>query len=835
MGPKSDNIPELGTDKLNKTIGQPQLSSQPEVKYRPMPHSDVAGGEAYPVWRVRFELAFDRSVGFGLDANGDIVLGRGKDAPDFIDLSPYAGEVLGVSRRHLMLRPTATKLFVLDLGSTNGTWLNGRPVGVNTPYHLTDGDLLALGRLQFVVRIIRRPTGHTAALREKADLGEALIQMAQTITSQLELDEILSQALEMAMSLTAAGESAIWLVDEQTGELFLEAERGIQDEQIKRTRLPVTDTLAGEVIKTGKSLRASRKTQDEQIKIKTGHLVEAVIYAPLNLGGVAFGVLSAAHREPGKEFSKQDEKLLAAIADFAAIAVQNSRLYQATDKALARRVGELGALNEISNAALTSLDLNKVHEVLMEQVHRHWQLESATLWLLDERANALTSFSDLQTQKGREGTRSLRIGEGVVGQVAQTGEPQVVNDLQTLPDFSRDAESTLKLRAQSTVCVPLLIKEQVVGVLALSGKQKGVFTDEDIKRLQAFANPVATAIQNARMIAQAEMERTTVRATADMLSQPLMIIDEQGQLILSNQAADALLETVRQWQAEDSRSPGPLARLLEGLSRSVESTSDISVGDKTYVATLNHAPQVGTIIVMQDVTNVRRLERARTEFVEALSHDVRSPLQSIRGYAQLLQDERLAYQQCAGLASGILESSDRVLKMVNQLLDVALLSEAPQAPHSSCDLADMAASAIGDLKGVALTKSIDLDFEVLGTPYQIEGDAMRLYRSVLNLVDNAIKYSPEGSRVLVRLTFGGENVVLQVRDDGPGIPEEDLPHIFEKYFRAGQTSGKEPGIGLGLALVKATAEVHGGEVTVQNIESHGAEFVIKIPATLRVG
>jgi len=195
--------------------------------------------------------------------------------------------------------------------------------------------------------------------------------------------------------MTLAGEAAVWLVDEQTGELFLEAQRGIEDERIRRMRLPATDdSLVGKVVKTGKPIRASREPGGEPIKVKTGYLVESLIYVPLTLGGVTFGVLAAAHREEGKQFTQRDEKILSDIGDFAAIAVQNSRLYQATDRALAVRVKELAALNELMQAVTSSLDLRRVHEVLMEQVRRHWEVEAAALWLVDEATQRMQLFSD---------------------------------------------------------------------------------------------------------------------------------------------------------------------------------------------------------------------------------------------------------------------------------------------------------------------------------------------------------------------------------------------------------------------------------------------------------
>ena len=255
-------------------------------------------------------------------------MGTDPGAQAAVDLTPYDALDLGVSRRHVKLYPSGANVFVVDLGSTNGTQINGEPLKENQLRKLANGDLLSLGKLEMVVRVIQGPAAHVEGLRHQADLADALAVLAKAITSRLDLDAVLDQALGMAMSLTSAREAAIWLVDAQTQELFLEAERGIQDESVRRMRLPVTDRLVSKVIQTGAPLSASREVSGEEVKVRTGYTVEALLYVPLVHGDETLGVLAAAHRDPGKVFGPRDEKLLSAVADFAAIAIQNTWLYK---------------------------------------------------------------------------------------------------------------------------------------------------------------------------------------------------------------------------------------------------------------------------------------------------------------------------------------------------------------------------------------------------------------------------------------------------------------------------------------------------------------------------
>jgi signal transduction histidine kinase len=148
-----------------------------------------------------------------------------------------------------------------------------------------------------------------------------------------------------------------------------------------------------------------------------------------------------------------------------------------------------------------------------------------------------------------------------------------------------------------------------------------------------------------------------------------------------------------------------------------------------------------------------------------------------------------------------------------------------------CDLIEIVGQAVNDMHNAAAAKSMSLDFQVIGDPYVIQGDAAHLYRSVFNLMDNAVQYSPEGEQVFVALCFSHNEILIRVRDTGPGIPPDDLPLLFDRYYRGKQSN--QSGVGLGLELVRATVEAHRGAVVARNVEDGGAEFIITLPSTLR--
>lgn len=812
------DIQKSGTDKFGSGFLSDLGTIDAEVTYRPIPQQiDMDSAGDRPVWRVRFDLATDHSQRFGLDINGEVIFGRNIDAPNLVDLSRFGADELGVSRQHLTLKPTATDLFVVDLGSTNGTLCNNESIDKNSKYALVNGDTLTLGRLHFVVHIIKRPLVQTSVLGPRLHLEDALLQITKSVTSQLDLDEVLNQIAEMAMSLTSAGETGIWLVDEYTGELFLEAERGIKDERVRRMRLPIRkDTLVGKVIRTGTPVRARRRPGQDQIKVTTNYLVEALVYVPVTLGKKTLGVLAAVHRQPGKQFNERDERLLTAIADAAAVAIQNARLYEATDKALERRVQELSALTEVSRTVSSLLDLGDVYHVLAEQVNKHWPVEAVQLWLLNEREKML---SLLPPDGNQAAAKRYPADRGIIGQVTTTGEAILCNEVITHPEYDKEVDGLDGRSPESIACVPLR-SNRIVGVLALFNKADGIFTDEDLYRLRAFANPIATAIENARLFAEADRQRAAIQATVQALSQPLIILDERGEVLISNQAANAILET-------------HMAKLFEAFSNGVGSTLEVVLDEQTYLSTTEHLPDLGTIIVMQDITYVKQLEQERSDFMHALSHDLKSPLTSIMGWSQLLEKMQPLDEKGFRYVNRIMAASDRMLVMIDRLLKTVDQRDSVQLAQEPCDLMQIVGKIVGDVQGAALHKSIKVDVHHEGAPYQILADSTRMYHMILNLVDNAIKYSPENTQVDVWLHFRATGITILVQDDGPGIPKDDLDFVFDKYYR-GKQADLQPGAGLGLSVVRTIAEVHGGQVAVANLPDRGAEFMITLPGSIRL-
>jgi len=811
-----------------------QLSSfrQPDNNmpgdYLPIPYPSPT--DKHPVWRVQMDILNMGPVeSVKLAINGDVILGVMEDQANIVNLGKYDARSLGVSRRHLMLRPTDTVLLGLDLDSTNGTRRNGQPVSSNTPQAIRNGDVLSLGNLQLAVHIVEGPGEWTSQLDDEQDMAGALVRLATVITSQLKIDDVLGRILTMTIDITNSDAATLWLIDEKSGDLLLRAEQGIDDRTARLMNIPAKgDYLINQVIKTCRPLRVSRQITNEAVKVKTKYLVEAVILAPLLIGDIPIGVLAAIHHHKGRDFSAQDENRLSTISKFAVIAIQNSRDYEATNRTLAKRVDELAAINSMSQSLSAALDMNGVYDVLRTHIRMHWAVDNVCLWLLDEAEQILEPFPKPTFHK------SYEIGEGLIGKVAQNMEaalgqnvPLQYSPLEE-PNDSNDA--ALLLVDHAIACVPLIMKNKIIGVLAVLSKQRGFFDKEDLRLLQSFSHPAAVAIQNAQLFSYIEEQWATVLAAMNMLPHPLMIVNKQGKMVVSNKAAKSLLLEVRD-QAQKTGEPfnpsKPLLQLLEGLSESRWRTREIAVGDRVFVTTVEDSSWVGTVILMQDITQVSVADNPNIETLELILNEINTLNDSVKGLTHLVRDTELSQSQIKELTSKIFQLSEQAAAASSQLFNVATRSKTVESDVKSCSLKETVERVIQDTQGVALAKSIRCDFQVTGKPFEIQCDCTLLYRGIMKLVKNAIDVSPAKSTVSVKMIYKSDEFTLSVADAGRGYSSKDKEQLFTRDYSPEDKDQPAKHTIRNLAAVKAAITASGGSIKVRDGEKVGSIFEIR--------
>jgi two-component system phosphate regulon sensor histidine kinase PhoR len=335
-----------------------------------------------------------------------------------------------------------------------------------------------------------------------------------------------------------------------------------------------------------------------------------------------------------------------------------------------------------------------------------------------------------------------------------------------------------------------------------------------------------------------EAERGKLEALLASLEEAVVAIDREGRIVHHNAAATTLLgldassASLRLWEA--ARLPGLEEQARRTLDRGVAGRLTVEFGGRSL--DLSFAPAAGgagAVVAARDVTEQRRYDDLRKEFVANVSHELRTPLSLIRGYVETLRDGALTdTQRAPEFLETIERNVARLSALVDDLLEISRLeSGRPVAQPRPLETRAFLDKLIETYRPLAARKSQDLQLEASPSPTGIEADPDLLERALGNLLDNAIKYTPDGGRIRLAAFAEGNDTLISVADSGIGIPEKDLPRVFERFYRVDKSRSRElGGTGLGLAIVKHIAQLHGGSVTVRSHAGGGSTFTLRFPA-----
>jgi signal transduction histidine kinase len=272
-----------------------------------------------------------------------------------------------------------------------------------------------------------------------------------------------------------------------------------------------------------------------------------------------------------------------------------------------------------------------------------------------------------------------------------------------------------------------------------------------------------------------------------------------------------------------------ISRALSGTATEPE---EAGIGDTTLSLTARPLVNGGAVVALFDLTPIRKLEAVRRDFVANVSHELRTPLTIIGGFAETLQDPDVPADKRAEFAKTIFANAQRMQRIVDELLDLSRIESGHWKPRAQpVRIADVAGEVFGRVAAAAKTKGIVLDTRIGPAAEVVYADRTGLEQILLNLVENALRHTPDGGRITVETTTAENGVNLIVNDTGTGIPPEHLPRIFERFYRADSGRSRESGgTGLGLAIVKHMVEAHDGTVRAESVVGAGTTIRIFFPS-----
>lgn len=573
------------------------------------------------------------------------------------------------------------------------------------------------------------------------------------------------------------------------------------------------------------------------------------LFVPMKVKDELVGVLILGQKSAGRSYTQQDLDFLQAVANQAAAGLENARLYQALHAELRsneRRV-------EAFRAAAVELTLEEQPGPAMARL-----VEVARVLVGADAGAVMTrqAGSEAQTVFATSVAEGLppRMEDGAEGRMAALLEAS------SSTAAARGSATSVLLRSRGQrgpesayVAVPFACKDHSGGLLFMERETGGeAFTDADERLLNLFGVLASVMLDNMRLFREEARERATLGAIQASMMEGLLVLDAEKQIVYVNRAAGQLLGI-----SEDESRGHDLRRALARRLRdfddhgsAVFDTLDaLEPGadpvDLTVLRPLRHdlevtvfpiasaavTPMTGMLI--RDVTEQRDLDRRRDTFVSVASHELRTPMTGIVGFAELLMEAGPADDKHKRWLQYVLDQANRLTVILDDMLDVSRIQAGgTNLTIERLRVADVADEVLAGLRTTYDTHLFDLDIPA-DLP-KVLADRDKLSQVLINLVSNAAKYSPEGGRVLVRARPGvtsPDDIVIEVRDEGLGIAPEDIGRLFETFFRVSRPETHEiRGTGLGLYIVKSLAELMRGSVWVESDLGAGSTFYVSLPA-----
>jgi signal transduction histidine kinase/HAMP domain-containing protein len=515
---------------------------------------------------------------------------------------------------------------------------------------------------------------------------------------------------------------------------------------------------------------------------------------------------------------------------------QLSRSFEQMRIRLKARLQELNQLLEVSQGVAASLEMEEAVEPILKSA-----LSTGAV-----AARVVLTPTILPDSSVEDGNPS-RFSAGVEADLYAPLDEQILMLMQSeneiiVPNTNRSSTFTFSVgshRPEALVALSLHHESFYYGVLWLAFNRSHNFTTEERRFLVTLAGQAALAASNAHLFRTAEIGRQRLEAILASTADPVLVTDHRNRLLLLNPAALLLFRmqsqsSIGQPIADVIEQPG-LVDLMQ-ISQTEEDTVEITLyEDRVYLATASSIMAddrpVGRVCILQDVTHFKELDALKTEFVATVSHDLRSPLTLMRGYATMLEMVGDLNSQQEGYVQKIVVGVESMSRLVNNLLDLGRIEADVGLRLEMLSVHDVIEQVTESLTMQAAQKQIQLHTSIPDEAIPlIEADQALLNQALHNLVENAIKYTPAKGDVHISVHVRQDVMVFEVKDNGIGVSPVDQPRLFERFYRSANREAKrERGTGLGLAIVKSIAERHGGQVGLTSQLGSGSTFYIAIP------
>ncbi|HQX01300.1 MAG TPA: GAF domain-containing protein [Anaerolineales bacterium] len=675
-------------------------------------------------------------------------------------------------------------------------------------------------------------------------LLELLMNVSREVATALDLRTVLQRLLFAALQYVGGERGSIVVMDDlgKPVDATIVFGKQFHDHTTQQLRDTVERGLAGWVVQNRKSALVTDTSKDDRWLRRTDDSADksgakSAICVPLMARDRLVGVLTLVHSVPNT-FNAEHLELMQAIADQASVAVLNARLY--TESQRTARV--MSALAEGAAAINTSLELQDVWRRILNQTMQALQVETVALALIDNVNNDLVFHAAAGHNSGNIPGRHIPHGHGLVGLVVGNGQGLVVPTVRQDPNYSEvDRFEGIEMRA--VAIAPIQSQGKVIGVLEAVNPISGAFDPDAMVVMTGLGSLAGTTIRNAEFLDRIQKAHERYRELFEDSVDAILITDWEGRVLEANRQAVTLsgystdelhaLSVDQLHEVKWNRT----GLNFETLKRSDECTYESGLlkkdGGSTPIEV--HARRVefdetdSIQWIIQDITERKELDALRDDMIAMIYHDIRSPLGNVVSSLEMMSSLMPDDETLVSMLNIARNSTARIQRLVNSLLDINRLESGHHIiDQNSVDPQALIRESIRDVMPAAAGRQQNIENKVTTVLPLIWVDVDMVHRVFINLLENAIKFTPVEGQIQIGAQTDGVFVKFWIRDNGPGISPADRERIFDKFIRV-RGKSRTVGLGLGLAFCRLAVHGHGGEIWVESELEKGSTFWITLP------
>lgn len=760
-------------------------------------------------------------------------------------------ESLSPELKTLMAQDDEQSLALIPI-MTNGVLVGALIMGSRSERHFSHHEWqfveMAANQIAAQIKNVQLHEETQRQLKQRLDQVSLVEEIAKQVSSSLDFNQIISNVLEAAARATQADLVLLALLTD--ADQFWVIIQHYTDGQVYKsyTSRSKDQGVVGEVVRTGKTILLRDNSTSSTYYTDTPGVYHSSLAVPLVKGDKIIGALNV--ESVHESFFNEDQaSFLNNLASHAVISIENARFLEERQQ----EIDMLTSLRLLSLWLASADDIRSVAQAVLKTGLELLNGQGGIIFLYDSDDGDHLTVIDKLWADDRD---NLQIPLNAAYRVARSGQLEIVEDI--TQNGTAEIESY-----HSLIAIPLKRGNHVHSVMVVAFASKRVFQDRDLNTIDLLASQAVGHLENATLHERIRTASDQMQAILDSTRDGMILLDREFSLIQSNASAERLLgihltdyighyfpDTLLK-HIEDERDSGYSNEEVQRMARILRLEPQLNtqrqfqhvVGNQMkYIEEIgspviddeNHI--VGRLLVLRDITEEKELEENRELLTKMMVHDLRGPLAAIISSLQLalpsvdVEDQR---DEAKALMQSAFKSANRLLGLVNSLLEIAALDGSEMRLNlNPTPLSMMLETAYSTLERSIHQADLKVELEIPDDLPLVRVDKDKIERVFINLLDNALRYTPASGKILITAEVVERQVMVKIADSGPGIPRQERSRIFEKFRRI---KGQNPlrgsqGNGLGLTFCKLAIEAHGGRIKVEDESPlSGACFSLTLP------